>query len=367
MTSATTQKVRRRPKDLWIRIHLYLGLWLGLLFAVLGLTGSYNVYKDELDRFFNPGLYAVEAGSPSLPFSKLIDAAARKVPASSEFNGAQVRLAAPSTAIIGFSRTGSEVVDQVHVERSTGRYLGTRVQGASASDFILHLHAYFLLDDFTTRTTGVLGILLLISICSGLYIWWPKSSLLQNLRVHWSGSPRRLHYELHRSAGAIGALILLMSCITGLYLIFPEPFAAAAGSPDVEVKPQSRSSGPVTLDTAVEIAQERFPGMDVRWVDVVGETPEFRVIVRQHGNWLLNVPDRRIWVDQASGQVVRMRDPSVLSAGPASLEWFLPLHSGEALGSLGRALIFVVGLIPPLLLFTGVKLWLLRRRRKAPR
>jgi uncharacterized iron-regulated membrane protein len=358
-----SRKARRRPKDLWIKIHLYLGLWLGLLFAIIGLTGSYNVYKDELDRLFNPSLFAAERGRAPLPFSRLIEAASQNAPPGSEFAGLKVRSSAPATAIIGFAGGDTDVVHEIHVERSTGRYLGTRVQGGSLSEIILHLHAYFYLDTFTTRVTGVLGILLLISAVSGLYIWWPKGSFQSNLKVHLRGSRRRFHFELHRTSGAIAALLLIVSCFTGLSLIFPEPFTAVAGSPDVDVASDAAPAGPVSLDEAVAMAEARYPAMNVRWVDVTGDPPEYRIILRNYGNWVLHSPDRRLWISQATGQIVRMRDPSTLSAPASVVEWFWPIHAGEALGPVGRAMTFIVGLVPSLLFVTGLRLWMIRRPR----
>ena len=37
-------------------LHLYLGLCLGAVFALLGLTGSFLVFYPEMDRWLNPAL-----------------------------------------------------------------------------------------------------------------------------------------------------------------------------------------------------------------------------------------------------------------------------------------------------------------------
>jgi uncharacterized iron-regulated membrane protein len=360
---AAARTTRRRPKERWIRLHLYLGLSLGLLFSVLGLTGSLNVYKDELDKLFNPDLFAEERGEPVLPFSTAIAAAAARVPTNSQFAAAKVRVAAPSTAIIAFTRADSEVADEVHIDRTSGRYLGTRVQGGSASEVILRIHAYFFLDAVTTRMSGIVGIMLLISVCSGLYIWWPRRLSLAALKVHFRGSRRRLYFELHRTAGALASAFLLLSCVTGLSLIFPEPFAAVAGPSVVDLESEGGTSRLVSLDDAVAIAQARFPNGMVRWIDQADEPPAFRIIIREHDSWFINPPDRRVWIEQASGQPIRVRDISVLPPAAAALEWFLPLHAGEALGPLGRMVTFLIGLMPALLFLTGFRLWMIRRRK----
>jgi len=40
----------------WVKVHLYLALIAGFFFALMGLTGSVSVYREELDELLNPKL-----------------------------------------------------------------------------------------------------------------------------------------------------------------------------------------------------------------------------------------------------------------------------------------------------------------------
>ncbi|MGZ8916509.1 MAG: PepSY domain-containing protein, partial [Methylobacter sp.] len=40
----------------WIKVHVYLALIAGFFFALMGLTGSLSVYREELDELLNPEL-----------------------------------------------------------------------------------------------------------------------------------------------------------------------------------------------------------------------------------------------------------------------------------------------------------------------
>jgi uncharacterized iron-regulated membrane protein len=40
----------------WLKIHLYLALFIGFFFALMGLTGSISVYREAIDEFLNPQL-----------------------------------------------------------------------------------------------------------------------------------------------------------------------------------------------------------------------------------------------------------------------------------------------------------------------
>lgn len=58
----------------WLRVHLYLGLALGGLFALLGLSGSALVFYLELDELLNPQTAVVQpvaAPSPDAVFQRL--------------------------------------------------------------------------------------------------------------------------------------------------------------------------------------------------------------------------------------------------------------------------------------------------------
>jgi PKHD-type hydroxylase len=50
-------RARTAPRGLWLQIHLWLGLTLGIVGALLGVTGSLLVYDSAIDGWLNPGRY----------------------------------------------------------------------------------------------------------------------------------------------------------------------------------------------------------------------------------------------------------------------------------------------------------------------
>jgi uncharacterized iron-regulated membrane protein len=54
--------------------HMWIGLVLGILCAVLGLSGSVLVYDDVLNKLLDPPPFAVTQGPP-LPLAMIADAA----------------------------------------------------------------------------------------------------------------------------------------------------------------------------------------------------------------------------------------------------------------------------------------------------
>ncbi|MGH9579378.1 MAG: PepSY domain-containing protein, partial [Terriglobales bacterium] len=60
-----------------MNLHLSLALAVGFLFVVMGLTGSCNVFMDELDELFNPDLVVQAPGREPFALDDLL-AAVRK-------------------------------------------------------------------------------------------------------------------------------------------------------------------------------------------------------------------------------------------------------------------------------------------------
>jgi len=76
----------KRRRKLWLKAHLWLGLGLGLVWALIGLTGSVLVFWQEIDTALNPGLYRVSANTTGQPKSleQIFTAARQQAPSGWE-------------------------------------------------------------------------------------------------------------------------------------------------------------------------------------------------------------------------------------------------------------------------------------------
>ena len=72
---------RRAWRALWVQVHLYLGLFVGALLVVFGVTGSVLVFFQEIDEWLNPTLLTVEVPAPGQdeyrPVGEILAAAER--------------------------------------------------------------------------------------------------------------------------------------------------------------------------------------------------------------------------------------------------------------------------------------------------
>jgi hypothetical protein len=169
---------RRRLRHFWVQFHLWPGLLLGAVFALLGLTGSVLCFYPELDLWLNPA-QQVTASQPELPgVQRMVDALHAAYPAHHGAWRLEMPLSAgqpinaryyqpPETAGRGFAPL------MLTLDPATLKVTSARYWGDYAMTWIYDLHYSLLLERPGRITVGVLGIVCLLSLFSGLYLWWP--------------------------------------------------------------------------------------------------------------------------------------------------------------------------------------------------
>ena len=378
-------KARRK---LWLDVHLYLGLIAGAALAVIGLTGSILVFYQGVDESLNPELLLV-APSPGgmaayRPLPEILAAAETAIPNDGTLGYARFPVEPEQAFIFYFHRPSlseSEKKDFYHltVNPYTAKVIGTRLAHRAGTlaegifiNFIFRLHYLLLLEDSGLVVVGILGVLLIISVLTGLIVWWPLTGRFrQALSVKRNAGKVRLNFDLHKTSGFYSALVLLAVLLSGVYMNLPDHFKAVVGlfSPLTEPgKLQSRRQPgqlSITAAKALAIAEQAYPEGRVKSIGF----PKL-----EHETYRINksVPDeisrfidsRVIAVDRYSGEILNVYDAETGSGGDVFLQWQWPLHSGKAFGWSGRILVFISGVLCVLLYVTGVIRWLQKRNAK---
>ena len=125
-------------------------------------------------------------------------------------------------------RRGGEARQQQFFDPYTGDYLGNALPaGWRLTTWMLDLHDNLLAGETGRAVNGVGAILLALLSVTGAIIWWPGvQSWRRSVLVDWRANWRRLNWSLHSAFGVWTLLFLFMWGFTGIYLAFPEPFAA---------------------------------------------------------------------------------------------------------------------------------------------
>lgn len=360
----------------WLKVHLSIALLVGFFFALLGLTGSLSIYRAEIDTLLNPQLQAAESTAPMQSLDRII--AAIKTAHPKRYGEWTLEMPQhPQGMITAWFEKPQETFFEFHaplmvsVNPYTAEIVANRFWGQTLTTWILDWHTQLQMDTFGWNIVGLLGLILLLSIGSGLYLWWPGlRNLLNSFTLRFKVGQKTLLLDCHRHIGLITAVPLLMLTLTGINLSYPQLLAAFTGSTGMAhgetgrniVSTADPTPHPTTLAGAVFVARSAFPKAQLRRITTpLGDTGVYRINFRQSDEVNQRHPYTTVWVDHWSGQIKAVRDPLSFSSSETLGTWIWPLHTGEALGGLGRFIWFLAGIGLFTLYVTGLWLWLLRR------
>ena len=377
-TLVLAQMRRQIWRRIWLQVHLYLGLNIGLIFVLAGLTGSLLVFYVELNEAINPHIQVSTAQAQPKPYAALLQAILQKHP---ERTGAW-RIEMPRHAnapVIARYYKAHETAHLtfapllVSVNPYTAEVTSSRFWGQTLMTWIYDLHYTLLLDATGKIIMGIIGGLLLVGLCTGLYLWWPKTGKwFAALTFKPAASQSRFIFDLHKLNGIYSFLILLLLILSGILLELPGVFNPGIARLSPLYQPQNTASiaqqdkSRISLDEAIDIAQQQFPRAVLRWIETqANETGSYRVMLYLWGEPSKRFPKTTLWIDQYSGAILSVRNPAKQSAGDTFLSWLHPLHSGEMAGMTGRCVVLISGFVPLILYVTGLMRWRQKQRAKS--
>lgn len=351
------------------KVHLWLGLTLGCLFVLLGLTGSVLVFYPELDAQLHPEIQVEGSGLPNWDRAlATVRAAYPDKTGPWRFEVATEPGAIPARYYNPPERPGYTFRPMmVWLSPDGSQVLRRDYWGEYAMTFIYDLHYRLLLGEFGGKVLGWLGFGLLALLLSGLWAWWPRGSWLKALRFKRHAPPQRSLRDWHKLTGLSGLVFLLILTVTGIMLELPNESDAALGAIGLPVdhahhdhsQPTTASGDPAILPSqAIHAAMSALPDARLAWI----ETPSsnggtFRLRMQVPGDPSFRFPHSFVWVDGKTGAVVAIQDARKGAKGTVINNWVHPLHDGSAGGLAGRLVAAIAGLFPFILFLTGWRRW----------
>jgi uncharacterized iron-regulated membrane protein len=220
-----------QPRNVWLRrilfqVHLWTGLAIGLYIVMLSLSGSILVYSTQIVRILDTPVPEYEPERRILSEEEMAAAATRAFPGYEVTRiGARVTERRPAMSVR--LESGGEVQERLF-NPYTGEDLGDAFpKGVEAMFQLANLHDDLLLGFAGRRINGFGSILATLLVLTGAVIWWPgRKRWRQSMSVRWRSNWARINWDLHSAAGFWVFALLLIWSVSGVYLAFPEPFAA---------------------------------------------------------------------------------------------------------------------------------------------
>jgi uncharacterized iron-regulated membrane protein len=369
-----------RARHIWVVIHRWVGLLVGVWLVLVGLSGSFLAFYPEIDRALNADWATPEASGGPQPMQRVLDSAQRAMPG--RFLHSVFPPDGPNDVHhVWFTPSAEDQgrMWEVLVDPIDARVLGQReavptmeFSRRNITNTVYTLHYNLFLGDAGSTLVGFVGLFALVSSVTGLVLWWPSGGRgwSRALRIKTGAGGIRLYFDLHRVCAVYSVVLLVVVAFTGVTLTFGAQTRAVLGLVS-QVRPPPATSLPnlpqtlVDADVVIARATAEHPGSRIRclWLPQASG-PAWRVTLNEpHGiGWAGGRAE--LWLHPVDASLIETRRHSGASAAETYLAWQLPLHNGRVLGLPGRIAVCVLGLVPLLLAVTGALVWWHKRRAR---
>jgi uncharacterized iron-regulated membrane protein len=366
------------PRKLFLRralfqVHLWSGVLLSLYVVIIALTGSILVFRTELTRAQLPPNFSHYNASHTASLQQVIASFLTQYP-----NAHLNTLQTSSPQLPAFYLYATDAHHQPLRLIADPITAAISPQPRTWLDWIYDLHVYLLLGHAYGMQVNAIGAaLLLIITVTGLYLWWPGvKTWIRGLRIDLRRNWRRINFDTHNAIGFWTLLLVTWWAISGVYFGFYRQVTAAVTtlspirgmlSPTAPSQPPS-SPAHASLDQILAAVHTASPNGHLFSLS----------------DPLLTGPTVYALVDLRSPGDFSHRDILALSTSDARVltlwhygqnqtlgDWFLwamhPLHFGTLWGLPLKILWSLAGLALAILPITGLLMYWNRYLRHRPR
>ena len=347
----------------WLRkLHLWLGLSVGTVYALIALSGSVLALQGPLLRALHPELAAHALPTPAQE-AAVLERIAR------EWSPQGLRSADLPDAELPVWQLYFNGGVRRYLDPASGELLLTRTPGNDALLALRDWHTHLLAGRAGETWLGALGWLSLFLLVSGVVLWWPgRRRVLAHLKPH-TQPPVRRWLTWHRSFGAMSLPVMLLVTLTGTLMCYHggtrSTLQALFGDAPEAPQPARIAMRDAAIDwpAVLAAARQALPGATLGRLSFPSER-DGRVTLRARvaGEW--NPTGRSmIWIDPWQPRVLGVSDATRADTGVQVNNAIYPLHAGTT-GPVWRTLVIVSGLLPPFFLVTGFLFWRARTKRR---
>lgn len=353
-------------------LHRYLGLVVGLLLVIVGLTGSLLVFQREIDQFLVSQQFGqIIAQGDRLPLTSILENVKTAYASQPNLKISSINtLPNPLVPYRVFLQAPKDKWLEVFVNPYTGAIMGSRDWDQTLIGYIFKLHYQLLADETGTIIVGVVAFVLLIVSITGIILWPGWRRFISGFKIKWNAHPQRVNFDIHKVAGMIAGIFLSMIAFTGVcwnFWDFSKPLihtVTMTPIPSTPVSQPIKGKLSLSLGEILQKADTAFPGAVTTYISLP-QTPEavFR-IGKKLPQETTPYGSSRIYLDQYTGAVVQLKNGLQPSRADRILDSFTPIHYGTFWGLPSRIFYVFVGLTPLILFITGFMMWRYRRQNK---
>lgn len=330
-------------------IHRWTGAFLGLVLAVLGLTGALLVWEGEwisLPGAHDPLQENVASMGAIVERAAATGELSRVTFASDEIGLHQLVYADGSGAYI---RQNGEVA-----ERWTSQWERPEL-------WLFDLHHHLFAGKTGETFTGIAGIAGLGFVLTGIVLWWRGRASFRPTLLPKRFEPGPI-VKHHRDLGLLVAPFVTLSMFTGVMMLF-EPVRSVLIGVEQRPKQTLRAGKEVDARETLLLTKAMFPHAVLRRITLPSTSSEpIAVRIRQSFEW---TPNGRTQITFGPDGTVAVENARAANLSAALTEKLYPVHSAKIGGLVMKVLMTLSGLgLFVLGTFAVYSFWTRRSKRR---
>lgn len=394
------KKHHHKKKPSWIKkwsakLHLWLGLCVGLIVFIVSLSGTLYVFKDEIQQQLRKDAYSLHAETirqNPLPIEALKDKVTFELNEKYPVTSVEIPLDKTKSYEFWFYEKDKnawnyfeevKINKLVYVNPYNGEILGVYNEKYDVFPILKSIHWSLLLKtDWGKYVVGIPVVLFIIMLITGIILWWPKNRKAAKGRYSfvWKNVKtwKRKNYDLHNVLGFYVSFIALLLSLSGIYFSFPwvkNVFnLALSGSSELPKEKEIKSPDSLSVkktdifDLTAQEARKKYPAYSSFRIPLNGKTKK--------GKELNNIPvtvygeDGRFAIrsqlvfDKYSGKLLTNKSHDQLNNAEKYANANYDIHTGSYFGIFGKIIWFMAGLLCTSLPVTGFLIWLGKKKKK---
>ena len=322
-------------------LHRWLGGILGLVLAVLGLTGAILVHKE--DWIFLP-----HAGDARVADPQALGALAEKLLTGAS-GGESIVFASDRFGLVRLGK-GEGGLYATQTGETVAQWSN---QWERPELWLFDLHHHLFAGETGEAVIGVAGLAALGFVVTGTILWWRtrRTFRFRLWPARMTGPAIRMH---HRDLGIVFAPLLFVIALTGAMMVF-RPVAGLVLAPfsspaqiEADLKAPKFAAGALAPDldwvAIVTTAQRTFPDAQLRIIALPRKSGDpVTLRMKREAEWIPNGRSM-LWFDPASGKLLASRDAMAMERGTRIFNLAYPVHAGKVGGLAYRLILTLVGL-----------------------
>jgi uncharacterized iron-regulated membrane protein len=374
--------IRGKTRHILVLLHRWLSLAVGLVFGVAVLTAAPLVFQHEIDGWLSADAYQPTPGDIGW------EAALAVIQQDLRAGERVVTFWWPRPQVPAYNAwiEGGEEGRMVYLDPGTGALMDP--EPSALTGWLVTLHTTLFAGTIGYWVVAIATALSIPILITGMFLWWPGiKHFWRGLRIRWRKGTYPLNYDLHQVGGMITTVPLLIMCVTGVIMAFPEASRTTLQTmlgqePSGRVDWGSvRSAGPpegwdpsqrLEPGDFLRIAEDAVPGEHHRFYLAFPPPEDPQDVVHTRLQVGYDPPPFGITIrvahDPYTGEILQVIDPRQ----DGSVDRFVDSvahswHFGSFGGFWVKLAYFVSCLIGVLLVITGTVVWWKKRSTRVAR